>query len=79
MTELFSTKRVGLALSGGVARGPAHIGVLNVLLSEGIPIDYVGRVPVRHRYVVGAGVRWKPTNSRHRSIGVIARPVAAAP
>lgn len=44
MTELFSTKRVGLALSGGVARGPAHIGVLNVLLSEGIPIDYVAGV-----------------------------------
>jgi NTE family protein len=38
------TKRVGLALSGGVARGPAHIGVLNVLMHEGIPIDYVAGV-----------------------------------
>jgi NTE family protein len=44
MTEPFSTKRVGLALSGGVARGPAHIGVLNVLLQAGIPIDYVAGV-----------------------------------
>ena len=44
MTDLVSTKKVGLALSGGVARGPAHIGVLNVLLSEGIPIDYVAGV-----------------------------------
>jgi NTE family protein len=44
MTDLFSTKRVGLALSGGVARGPAHVGVLNVLLREGIPIDYVAGV-----------------------------------
>lgn len=33
--------RVGLALSGGVARGSAHIGVLKVLEREGIPIDCV--------------------------------------
>ncbi len=34
-------KRVGLALSGAVARGSAHIGVLRVLEREGIPIDVV--------------------------------------
>lgn len=34
-------KRVGLALGGGVARGPAHIGALAVLEREGIPIDCV--------------------------------------
>ncbi len=34
-------KKVGLALSGGVARGPVHVGVLSVLEREGIPIDYV--------------------------------------
>jgi NTE family protein len=34
-------KRVGLALGGGVARGPAHIGVLAVLEEEGIQIDFV--------------------------------------
>lgn len=32
-------KRVGLALSGGVARAPVHVGVLSVLEREGIPID----------------------------------------
>ena len=31
--------RVGLALSGGGARGFAHIGVLKVLEREGIPVD----------------------------------------
>jgi len=31
--------RVGLALSGGGARGLAHIGVLKVLKREGIPVD----------------------------------------
>jgi len=34
-----STRRVGLALSGGGARGLAHIGVLKVLKREGVPID----------------------------------------
>ncbi len=36
-----SRLRVGLALSGGVARGVVHVGVLNVLAKAGIPIDYV--------------------------------------
>jgi len=34
-------KKVGLALSGGAARGLAHIGVLDVLQKEGIPIDMI--------------------------------------
>jgi len=33
--------RIGLALSGGGARGAAHIGVLKVLERERIPIDYI--------------------------------------
>ncbi|MCG2686181.1 patatin-like phospholipase family protein, partial [Candidatus Parcubacteria bacterium] len=33
--------RIGLALSGGGARGGAHIGVLKVLRQSGIPIDVV--------------------------------------
>ncbi len=32
-------RKVGLALSGGGARGLAHIGVLKVLEQEGIPVD----------------------------------------
>jgi NTE family protein len=34
-------KRVGLALGGGGAKGLAHIGVLDVLQQEGIPIDLI--------------------------------------
>jgi len=33
--------RVGLALGGGGMRGSAHVGVLKVLLQEGIPIDLI--------------------------------------
>ncbi len=41
MLHLLSRPRVGLALSGGGARGLAHIGVLKVLEREGIPVDYL--------------------------------------
>lgn len=34
-------KKIGLALSGGAARGFAHIGVLDVLQKEGVPIDII--------------------------------------
>lgn len=34
-------KKIGLALGGGAARGLAHIGVLEVLEREGVPIDMI--------------------------------------
>ncbi len=34
-------KKIGLVLSGGGAKGVAHIGVLKVLEEAGIPIDYI--------------------------------------
>jgi len=33
--------KIGIALSGGAARGIAHIGILKILEKEKIPIDYV--------------------------------------
>ena len=32
---------IGLAFSGGAARGIAHVGVIKVLLAEGVPIDFI--------------------------------------
>ena len=45
--------RIGVALSGGFARGIAHIGVLRVLHSAGIPIDCVAGTSVGS--LIGAG------------------------
>jgi NTE family protein len=42
--DAVNRKRVGLALSGGIARGPAHVGVLAVLEEAGLPIDVVAGV-----------------------------------
>ena len=36
-----SHKKIGLALSGGAARGFAHLGVLRVLAEHNIPVDFV--------------------------------------
>jgi NTE family protein len=34
-------KKIGLVLSGGGARGIAHLGVLKALVEQKVPIDYV--------------------------------------
>jgi NTE family protein len=34
--------KVGLILSGGAAKGMAHVGVLKVIEEAGLPIDYIG-------------------------------------
>lgn len=41
VTDTLDRPRVGLALSGGGARGVAHLGVLRVLEENNIPIDYI--------------------------------------
>lgn len=40
-TALRARPKVGLVLSGGGAKGAAHIGVLKYIEEAGIPIDYV--------------------------------------
>jgi NTE family protein len=49
-------KKVGLALSGGAARGLAHVGVLDVFQKEGIPIDFIAGTS--SGAVVGAAYAW---------------------
>jgi NTE family protein/lysophospholipid hydrolase len=42
VARLATGRGVGLALSGGGARGSAHIGVLRALTEAGVPVDLVG-------------------------------------
>jgi len=55
-------QRVGLALSGGGARGLAHIGVLKVLEREGIPVDFLAGTSmggvIAAAYASGLGVEY---------------------
>ena len=41
LSNLFSQQKIGLALSGGGARGLAHIGVLKVIDEMNIPLSYI--------------------------------------
>ncbi|HEV3470966.1 MAG TPA: patatin-like phospholipase family protein [Pyrinomonadaceae bacterium] len=41
ITERHRRPRLGLALSGGAARGVAHVGVLKAFEAEGVPVDCV--------------------------------------
>src|SRR5918993_3293751 len=38
---LIHAQKVGLVLSGGAAKGLAHVGVLKALEENGIPVDYI--------------------------------------
>jgi NTE family protein len=67
--------RVGLALSGGAARGVAHVGVLRALVENDIPIDaiagasagaliggcFAAGVPIERLEEMAANFRWRHT------------------
>jgi NTE family protein len=55
-------KKVGLALSGGAARGLAHVGVLRILEREGIPIDIIAGTSAGA--VAGAAYAWSQDTAR---------------
>jgi len=41
ITPVQARDKIGLVLSGGGAKGTAHIGVLKVLEKNNIPVDYI--------------------------------------
>jgi NTE family protein len=65
--------RLGLALSGGAARGIAHVGVLKVLAEHGVPVDcvagtsagalvggaFASGMPVEEIESLGRRLRWR--------------------
>ncbi|OGO21435.1 MAG: hypothetical protein A2144_03225 [Chloroflexi bacterium RBG_16_50_9] len=57
-----ATRKVGLVLSGGAARGLAHIGVVDTLQKEGIPIDRIAGTSAGA--VVGAIYAWNQDTAR---------------
>ncbi len=66
-----SNKRIGLVLGGGVARGLAHIGVLEVLDGQGIPIDFV--VGVSAGAMVGAAYCASGSHEQVRQVSELMR------
>lgn len=58
LARLLSGKGVGLVLSGGGARGFAHIGAIRALLEAGIPIDKVGGSSMGSIVAAMTALRW---------------------
>lgn len=54
VARLLTGRSIGLVLSGGGARGFAHIGVVRALREAGVQIDYVGGTSIGA--IIGAGV-----------------------
>jgi NTE family protein len=73
MPRTKSPPRIGLALSGGAARGIAHVGVLQALVENQIPIDFIAGtsagalvggsmasgMPLSELEALGRSLRWR--------------------
>ncbi|MFZ2519994.1 MAG: patatin-like phospholipase family protein, partial [Anaerolineae bacterium] len=66
-----SNKRIGLVLGGGVARGLLHVGVLEVLEGQGVPIDFV--VGVSSGAMVGAAYCASGSHEQVRQVSELMR------
>ncbi|HZO21326.1 MAG TPA: patatin-like phospholipase family protein [Steroidobacteraceae bacterium] len=66
LARMLTGRGVGLVLSGGGARGFAHIGIVKALREAGVPIDLVGGTSMGG--ILGAGVAqcWSVEELTHR-------------
>lgn len=62
--------RVGLALSGGGARGIAHIGVLRVMEREGIPVDFLAGTSMGGVIAAGYAAGMSPDDLEKEALDV---------
>ena len=66
LARLVSHRGVGLVLSGGGARGFAHLGVIRALREAHIPLDYIGGVSIGAIIAAGVGMGWPDEEMRER-------------
>ena len=66
VARLLSHRGVGLVLSGGGARGFAHLGVIRALREYAVPIDFVGGVSIGSIIAAGAALEWSDAEMRLR-------------
>jgi len=66
LARLITHRGVGLVLSGGGARGFAHLGVIQALREARVPIDYVGGASIGSLIAAGAGLGWSDAEMRMR-------------
>jgi NTE family protein len=77
LARLLTRRGVGLVLSGGGARGFAHLGVIQALREARVPIDCVGGVSIGAVIAAGVAMEWSDAEmqSRYRRCFVETNPV----
>ena len=58
LTRLLTGRGVGLVLSGGGARGFAHLGVIRALREARVPLDFVGGASIGAIIAAGIAMGW---------------------
>jgi NTE family protein len=66
VARLLTRRGVGLVLSGGGARGFAHLGVIRALREARIPIDFVGGASIGAIIAAGVAMGWSDEELRFR-------------
>ena len=65
LARLITGRAVGLVLSGGGARGIAHIGVIRALRRAGVPLDLVGGTSMGSIIAAGIALEWDDEQLKH--------------
>jgi NTE family protein len=66
LARLLTRRGVGLVLSGGGARGFAHLGVIRALREARVPIDFVGGSSIGSIIAAGVAMGWSDEEMRTR-------------
>jgi NTE family protein len=66
IARLLTRRGVGLVLSGGGARGFAHLGIIRALREARIPIDFVGGASIGAIIAAGVAMGWGDEEMRQR-------------
>jgi NTE family protein len=66
LARLLMRRGVGLVLSGGGARGFAHLGIIRALRESKIPIDFVGGASIGAIIAAGVSMGWSDEEMRVR-------------
>jgi NTE family protein len=66
LARLLTRRGVGLVLSGGGARGFAHLGIIRALREARVPIDFVGGSSIGSIIAAGVAMGWSDEEMRTR-------------
>jgi NTE family protein len=66
VARLLTRRGIGLVLSGGGARGFAHLGIIRALREARVPIDFVGGASIGAIIAAGVALGWSDEEMRQR-------------